>query len=364
MIDRPGVCAIDAKDLKQEESLYCEKCGTLTEKRELEGRFRALCPACGYVRYKHLKVGAGVLVQNQDELLLVKRRDDDEAFPSTWGLPAGYCEADESPACAAAREAEEETGFEVQIGRLVDTYYFDDDPRGNGLLVAFEAELKAEPDRSPLPQIGHDDEIADVRFVSLDRLPTDLCGAGQDAAIRAWEQRMRDRWQPGTKPRFCPHCTHPLIEQEAFDRVRPICTFCGFVHFEDPKVGVSVLVEREEKLLLVQRAVEPGRGLWCLPSGFVEAGEPPEEAALREVEEETGIQVSELALLEVVHYTTDFRGAGINIVYRGAASNGELQAGDDAQRALFFTHESLPPAQEIAFAGHRRCIDAWKEKLC
>jgi ADP-ribose pyrophosphatase YjhB (NUDIX family) len=310
------------------------------------------------VHYEHLKVGAGVLVQHHGKLLLVQRSADCEAFPSTWGIPAGYCEVAEQPAEAAQREAAEETGLSVRVRRLADVLFFDDDPRGNGLLIVYEADLDGEADISLEHRPGG--EIAAVAFFAPDSLPEELCGVGHTQVIRGWQVRALDRWQPGTGMRYCPHCAHPLEEQEVFDRVRPTCRACGFVHFQGPKVGVSLLVEDGGRLLLVRRAVEPGMGRWCLPSGFVEADEPPAEAAARECEEETGLRVSGLRLVEVVRYTEDFRGPGINIVYRATRASGALQAGDDADAARFFAPNALPPMAEIAFAGHRRSIRAWK----
>ena len=190
-------------------------------------------------------------------------------------------------------------------------YYFDDDPRGAGLLLAYDGvvadgELRADGE-----------EAVAAGYFLPERLPQLLCGGGHDQAISAWQARAQDRWQPGQPMRYCPHCTHPLEEKLAFERLRNVCPACGFVHFRAPKVGVSVLVEDGERILLVRRAVEPGKGKWSLPSGFIEWDEPPEAAAVRECAEETGLILSDLELLDANHYTDDFRGPGISLVYRG-----------------------------------------------
>jgi ADP-ribose pyrophosphatase YjhB (NUDIX family) len=138
---------------------------------------------------------------------------------------------------------------------------------------------------------------------------------------------------------------------------------CGFTHFVDPKVGVSALVEQDGKVLLVQRAIEPGLGRWALPSGFVELNEVPEIAAARECEEETGLRVDGLVLLEVTHYSDDFRGAGLNLTYRARVAGGVLQPGDDAQDARFFTSEELPPGHQVAFASHRAALEGWQARV-
>ena len=220
-----------------------------------------------------------MLVQRNGTLLLLRRGHKCNAFPGAWNLPAGYCEVDEPPRVAAIRETAEETGLQVEAGRLVDAYFFDDDPRGNGLLLVYEADVVG----GELQTDGT--ESVEAGFFSPEQMPTPLCGGGHDQAILAWQLRLRARWQPGSPMRFCPHCTHHLESRLAFDRVRPTCPACGFVHFLAPKVGVSVLIEKGDRLLLVRRAVEPEVGQWSLPSGFVEWDESPEAAAARECAE-------------------------------------------------------------------------------
>jgi 8-oxo-dGTP diphosphatase len=301
-----------------------------------------------------LNVAAGVLVERDGALLLLQRGPADEAFAGAWNLPAGYGRAGEEPRQTAAREAAEEAGLEVQPGRLAGAYYFDDDPRGQGLLLVYEAGTSCE-------QVRVDGtEAVSAGFFAADALPEPLCGGGHDQAVLAWAARRLDRWQPGLPPRHCPHCAEPLQERPAFGRQRLTCHVCGFVHFREAKVGVSVLIEEAGRLLLVRRAIEPGRGLWSLPSGFLDWDEAPEEAAVRECAEETGLLVSELLLLEVQHYTDDFRGPGLNLAYRAAVAGGRLASGDDAAEVRFFAPEELPAGEKVAFANHRRLIEGWR----
>ena len=293
------------------------------------------------------------MIERDGALLLLKRGESAAAFPGAWNLPSGYCEADEPPAAAAARETFEETALRVIIGRLAGVYFFDDDPRGAGLLLAYEGEVSG----GELRVDGREAAAAD--YFLPERLPQLLCGGGHDQAILAWKARFQDRWQPGQPMGYCPHCTHPLEEKLAFERLRNVCPACGFVHFRAPKVGVSVLVELEGRLLLVCRAVDPGQGKWSLPSGFIEWDESPEEAAARECVEETGLILSDLELLDANHYTDDFRGPGISLVYRGRVASGTLLPGDDASEARFFSPNDLPPAEEIAFQGHQLRVASW-----
>jgi 8-oxo-dGTP diphosphatase len=342
--------------------VYCPQCGTERKAQLSQDRPHPACPQCGHVVYEQLKVGAGVLVQREGALLLLQRSAASEAFPGTWNLPAGFCEPDESPPQAAARETAEETGLQVQIGPLAGAYYFDDDPRGNGLLIVYHAEIIAGELRLGDSGPGPEREVAAAGFFGPKRLPVPLCGGGHDQAIRAWQARALDRWVPGAPLRYCPHCAYPLETRLAFDRQRPTCSQCGYVYFRDPKLGVSVLVEQDGRVLLVQRAVEPGKGLWCLPSGFVDWDEAPETTAARECLEETGLCVENLELLQADHYTQDYRGPGINLVYRGRITAGTVQPGDDASAARFFGPEELPPPDQIAFPGHAETLRLWKAR--
>src|ERR1044071_7978682 len=97
------------------------------------------------------------------------------------------------------------------------------------------------------------------------------------------------QWRPA---RFCSRCGAALSERMAGGRLRPACLACGFVVYFDPKVACGALIAQAGRVLLVRRRNEPGRGRWCLPCGFADADEPPEQAAQREAREEAGIEIA------------------------------------------------------------------------
>ena len=161
-------------------SNFCLQCGTSLVWRSIDGRQREQCPNCGWVIYLQLKVGAGVLIERDGKLLLVQRQYD--PWQGSWYLPSGYVEADENPAHAAEREAFEETGLKVQVSGLVDAYYFDDDPRGNGLLLLYQCQEVG-------GAVENGEEARDIRFFDPAAIPSQLSGGGHAVAIRAWQLR-------------------------------------------------------------------------------------------------------------------------------------------------------------------------------
>src|SRR5690606_5091656 len=90
---------------------------------------------------------------------------------------------------------------------------------------------------------------------------------------------------------YCPRCAAPMVTGLIADKPRRVCPDCHYIHFTDPKVGVGVVVVIDGRLLLVRRAMNPERGKWSLPAGFVDAGEDPRSTAAREALEETGLVV-------------------------------------------------------------------------
>jgi 8-oxo-dGTP diphosphatase len=153
---------------------------------------------------------------------------------------------------------------------------------------------------------------------------------------------------------FCPRCGVPVEGAFRFGKERKVCPACGWIHFEDPKVAVAVLLEEGGKVLLVQRDNQPHRGLWSLPAGFVDAGEDPARAAERECLEETGLKVHATALLGLLAGQEHAQGAHILLVYRAEVVGGQLSPGDDAQQAVYFERDALPP---LAFSTTQRILE-------
>lgn len=160
-----------------------------------------------------------------------------------------------------------------------------------------------------------------------------------------------------TNPKFCPQCGTALESKMAAERVRPVCPACGFVFYLNPIVAVGALIECDGRVALVKRGVEPGRYLWGLPAGYVEADESAEEAAVRETWEETHLRVEIEGLLDAYSYGRE-RNPGVLLIYAAHVVSGELEAGDDALDARWFGPDDLP---EIAFRTHRDVLHKWRQ---
>ncbi len=158
---------------------------------------------------------------------------------------------------------------------------------------------------------------------------------------------------------YCPYCAHELEKMFVDGRERAVCSACRVVLYRDPKMVVAVVVEDQGRILLVRRGVEPGIGSWCLPSGFVEYDEGPEEAAVRECREETGLEIEITGLLGVHPFDDAQRHKkGALIAYAARHADGQLRPGDDATEVAFFASDQFPP--NMAFETHRRIIRDWR----
>ena len=156
--------------------------------------------------------------------------------------------------------------------------------------------------------------------------------------------------------RFCPRCATPLENQFRYGKVRPVCPACGFVHCANPRVAVVVFLADGGRVLLVKRGMEPEKGHWALAAGFVDMGERPEEAAVREMREETGLEVVITRRLDLGF---DEASRAIVILFEGRMVGGTLKADDDVEEARWFAPGELPDASELAFESTRRMLKAW-----
>lgn len=136
-------------------------------------------------------------------------------------------------------------------------------------------------------------------------------------------------------------------------RIRPVCTTCEYIVYINPVPSVAAILEREGRVLLVKRNIEPGLGHWSLPGGFVETGETAVEAVIREVQEETGLICSEIKLVDVATYLGGYYGDVLVVCYAPQIFSGMMTSGGDASDTQFFSVDELP---HIAFDTHTQFI--------
>ena len=157
---------------------------------------------------------------------------------------------------------------------------------------------------------------------------------------------------------YCPLCGAPLADKIKFGRVRRACSYCGFIHFADPKVAVAALVSDGNRVLLVRRAAVPRIGYWALPAGYMDADELPEEAVVREVSEETGLTIRVLGLHGVAPLAGWAERRGILLLYSAEPVAGEIAAADDVSEVAWFARDEIPWA-ELAFESTAQFLRDW-----
>ena len=154
--------------------------------------------------------------------------------------------------------------------------------------------------------------------------------------------------------RYCAACGSILEERKIEGRLRALCVRCGAIVYENPlPVAAAVVTNGFGEVLLVRRARHPLKGMWCLPCGFAEKEEQIEEAALRELKEETHLRGRVVRLLDAVTARNYFYGNLVMITFEVDAASGDAAPGDDAAEVRFFPPDRLPP---LAFPCQERAI--------
>ncbi|KAB2818229.1 NUDIX hydrolase [Phaeocystidibacter marisrubri] len=159
---------------------------------------------------------------------------------------------------------------------------------------------------------------------------------------------------------YCPTCGSDAIEYripEGDHRSRAVCSDCNSIHYSNPLMVVGCLVVNDGKVLLARRGIEPRMGFWNLPCGFMENDETTEVGALREVLEETGLEV------EIQHLHSVYSVVPANqvyLIYKAITDRTDYKLTPESTEINFFSPDEIP-WDEIAFTANMHALKAFVE---
>jgi ADP-ribose pyrophosphatase YjhB (NUDIX family) len=147
--------------------------------------------------------------------------------------------------------------------------------------------------------------------------------------------------------KFCSQCGSPVHQRiPAGDNLpRYVCEACGAIHYQNPKLVVGCVPEHGERILLCRRAIEPRRGYWTVPAGFMENGETLQQAAAREAREEALAEVEVGSLLSVVHV---LHAEQVHVFFRASLPAASYGTGAESLEVVLVSPQQIP-WDEIAF---------------
>ena len=159
-------------------------------------------------------------------------------------------------------------------------------------------------------------------------------------------------------PRFCSQCGSSLREEFVLEENcnRLVCSSCRLISYLNPKVVAGAIpLGTDGKILLLRRGIEPCRGAWTFPAGFVELGETVEQAARREAHEETGVDIRVGPILGVYAYS----GVGVvMVIYHAERAGGEARTSKEAMEVREFAPSEIP-WDDLAFRSTGDALRDW-----
>jgi ADP-ribose pyrophosphatase YjhB (NUDIX family) len=157
---------------------------------------------------------------------------------------------------------------------------------------------------------------------------------------------------------YCSECGQAVARQvpKGDNRERSVCPSCGVVHYVNPKIVVGCVPERDGRILLCKRAIEPRYGYWTVPAGFMELGESTAQGAARETLEEACAEV------EIGHLfaSVDVVDAGQVHMFYTASLLGDFAAGEESLDVAMYSEAEIP-WDDIAFHSGRYALQKYFE---
>lgn len=162
--------------------------------------------------------------------------------------------------------------------------------------------------------------------------------------------------------RFCPRCGHPLKLVTTADGQSLRCSKDNSVFYQNPHSAVSVAIMNDAKqMLFIRREVDPRKGDWDLPGGFVNWGESPETAIVREIQEELSVPLTITRVLGTAHDWYPFNGLDVSVnttIFQGTIE-GAIKPNEEIQ-SLHWLNQSELPTDHISFDSVRKAIEHLK----
>ena len=162
---------------------------------------------------------------------------------------------------------------------------------------------------------------------------------------------------PRDAVRFCRHCGHAVQQAQLPDDCQPraVCPACGTIHYINPLLVVGTIPIWQGQVLLCKRNIEPRKGLWTLPAGFMEMGETTAQGAARETVEEAGAQFDMGRLFSIINVAAVGQ---VHLFYRCALRSAVFVPGPETAQAQLFAPADIPWAA-LAFTTVRLTLQAY-----
>ncbi|PKU83208.1 nudix hydrolase 23, chloroplastic [Dendrobium catenatum] len=179
-----------------------------------------------------------------------------------------------------------------------------------------------------------------IKALQVSSSGSDSYTGGEAAAAPAIASPV-ENYAHKPKDIFCQFCggrTKQVIP-DGDEKMRAVCTVCGAIHYENPKMVVGCLVEHDGKVLLCKRNIYPSYGLWTLPAGYLEIGESAAQGAMRETFEEANAEVeiiSPFAHLDIPHIGQSY------IIFRAKMKEPYFSPGPESLECMLFTLDDIP----------------------
>ncbi|WP_111497650.1 MULTISPECIES: NUDIX hydrolase [Marinobacter] len=160
---------------------------------------------------------------------------------------------------------------------------------------------------------------------------------------------------------YCSHCGKPVTHRipEGDNRHRYVCDHCDRIHYENPRIVAGTVPIWNGQVLLCRRAIEPRKGYWTLPAGFMENSETTVEAAVRETQEEALAAVNVDGLYTILHVPHIDQ---VHMFFRASLTDGSFGAGEESLDAQLFPLADIP-WEELAFPTIRETLEYFVEDI-